>query len=141
MSVTLPNGNRVLTTPREAELATTVLESLSGAAGVLTVERDGSRTIELPPELGHIIQHVLKVMSDGGSVTVSALPDELTTTSAAALLGVSRPTVLAMVRDGKLPAHKVGSHTRLKTDDVLAQRAARRARERAAFEELRDFED
>lgn len=135
----IPDG-RFMTTPREAELAEQVLDDLDGPEGVLTVERGGERIESLPPEIGQILQEVLRVMARGGTVTISSLPRELTTTMAAAVLSVSRPTLMAMVKEGRLPAHKVGSHTRLYADDVLAERAARRRREREAFEKLRDLD-
>ena len=88
-----------------------------------------------------ILQEILRVLAHGGTLTISALPTELSTTSAAAGLGISRPTLMAMIKDGILPAHHVGSHTRLLTDDVLAERIRRLERERAAFTQLRDIDD
>ena len=141
MATTVAEGTRVMTTERESRLAKEILGVLDGPEGALAVERDGHLSRPLPPELGQILQQVLEVMARGGTVTVGSLPRELTTTSAAAVLGVSRPTLMLMIKDGRLPAHKVGTHTRLLAEDVLAERSARRARERAAFAELREIED
>lgn len=69
-----------------------------------------------------------------------ATPREVTTSTAAAMLGVSRPTLMKMVKDGLLPSRKVGTHTRLLSSDVLAAKKARRARERAAFAALLEVE-
>lgn len=140
MTPTVINGDRFMTGSREAGQAREAMALLRGPGGVLAVERAG-RSEELPPELGHILQRVLDVMADGGSVTISAIPEVLTTTSAAALLDISRPTLMSLIRDGKIPAHKVGSHHRLKAEDVFAFRKARRARERAAFDALRELDD
>ncbi|MDN5789366.1 MAG: excisionase family DNA-binding protein [Micrococcales bacterium] len=129
-----------MTTQREAKLAGQILAGLEGPEGVLTVERHGERVEPLPPELGQILQEVLRMMARGGTVTIGTLPKELTTTTAAAVLSISRPTLMGMIKEGRLPAHKVGSHTRLYADDVLAERSARRERERAAFAELRDID-
>lgn len=106
----------------------------------MTIER-GNNAVPLPPELGRILQRVLEVMSTGGTVTVSAIPEELTTTTAASILHMSRPTLMGLIRGGEIPSHKVGSHHRLRAADVFAYRNARRARERAAFAELRDLDD
>jgi excisionase family DNA binding protein len=84
---------------------------------------------------------VVDAVAAGAAVTVGALPDELTTTAAAELLGVSRPTLMKLIGSGEVAAHKVGTHTRLRTADVVAFRRARLARQRRAFEELLAAED
>lgn len=73
----------------------------------------------LPAELSEIVGQVLRVVAQGGTVTVGAMPEELTTTAAPKQLGVSRPTLMRMIKDGEISSHKVGTHTRLRTSDVL----------------------
>lgn len=99
------------------------------------------RTAAVPRELATIMGRVLEVMANGGSVMVGSLPEELTTTVAAEQLGISRPTLMKFIRDGEIHAHKVGSHNRVKTADVLAFRRERLRRQRAALDELRALED
>ncbi|WP_159806123.1 helix-turn-helix domain-containing protein [Cellulomonas citrea] len=141
MSTSVAVTNRLLTNERDAEMAREVLDDLVGPAGQLAVGQVGSQVATpLPPELGVILQQVLRAVAEGSSVTVTSIPKELTTSSAAAMLGMSRPTLMRLVAEGHLPAHKVGSHTRLLADDVVAYRKARRARERAAFAELLELE-
>jgi excisionase family DNA binding protein len=69
------------------------------------------------------------------------VPNVLTTTTAAAMLGLSRPTLMKMIADGEIPSHKVGSHHRLAAEDVLQAKCARRHRQRAAFSALRELDD
>jgi hypothetical protein len=45
------------------------------------------------------------------------------------------------VAAGEVPAHKVGTHTRLRAADVLELRRARIARQREAFTQLLALED
>lgn len=101
----------------------------------------GSREALIPDELTRIIEHVVEVLADGGTVTVGTIPRELTTTAAAGLLGVSRPTLMKMTRSGEIPAHKVGTHSRLLSKDVLEFRRAQREAARKAFDELCEIED
>ena len=75
---------------------------------------------------------------DGKEVTV---PKGTLIIRAAEQLGISRPTLMKLIRDGELPAHKVGTHHRVKTADVLAHRRARLERQRSALDELRALED
>lgn len=140
MATRIADGSRLMISQHEAELADRVVKELDGPTGELVVERQGERVDALPTEVGRILQQVLVILARGGTVTIGSLPQELSTTTAAAVLSISRPTLMAMIKEGAIPAHKVGSHTRLYADDVLAARAARRARERAAFAQLRDLE-
>lgn len=141
MSPALRAQDRVLTTEKESALAKDVLDDLRGADRALSVERHGEHLATLPPEVGVILQHVLDVMAKGGTVTVSAVPEILTTSAAAGILGISRPTLMKMIADGVVPSHMVGSHHRLAAEDVFAVKRARRDRERAAFNELRDIDE
>lgn len=100
---------------------------------------DGSE-IKLPSSLTRFLGHVVHGLSRG-PVSVTTLPDELTTTTAAEMLGVSRPTLMKWVANGDIGAKKVGSHTRLLTHDVLTLRKALRQKQRAAFEALRAFDE
>jgi excisionase family DNA binding protein len=100
-----------------------------------------AKPVNVPAELTKLLREVIQTIAEGGSVTIKTLPNELSTTVAADELGVSRPTLMRMIRDGEIHAHKVGTHTRLKRADVEKFRRARLARQRAAFEELRQLED
>lgn len=95
----------------------------------------------VPQELAGVFAEVARVVAAGGTVTIGSIPDELTTTSAADLLGISRPTLMKLVREGAIAAYKVGTHTRLRTSDVLDYRDRQREQQRAALWELRDFEE
>lgn len=132
--------NRLLASEREVALARTTLESLEGPHGYLALGQADAATQPLPRELGALLQEVLRGIASG-SVTVSTIPSVVTTSTAAAMLGVSRPTLMKMIREGVLDAHKVGSHTRLRSEDVLEFKRARRERERAAFAALLEAED
>lgn len=140
MTTTEAGTSRVMATAREARLARDVLAELEGPQGVLAVERDGRRAVSVPPEIGKLLQHVLDVMARGGTVTIGTVPEVVTTSTAAGILGISRPTLMKMINEGSIPSHMVGTHHRLRADDVYATLWARRARERAAFEELMELE-
>ena len=102
---------------------------------------DPKQLADLPAELAEIVQQTLAVIARGGTVTIGALPDELTTTTAANMLGVSPPTLMKLLHDEALPSHKVGSHARVFARDVLAYRDRKRSEQRAALDDLRAFED
>ncbi len=140
MTTTEAGTSRVMATAREARLARDVLAELEGPQRVLAVERDGHRAAAVPSEIGKLLQQVLDVMARGGTVTIGTVPEVVTTSTAAGILGISRPTLMKMINEGSIPSHMVGTHHRLRADDVYAALRARRARERAAFEELMELE-
>lgn len=107
----------------------------------ITLATSDTEPLLLPTELAGIFSQLLDIVSRGGTVTVGSIPTEVTTTTAAKMLGISRPTLMKLVRDEALAAHKRGSHTRLFSKDVLSYRDAQQSRQSDAFERLRALED
>lgn len=141
MTIQTPEARTTLITrARERRQAHDLLERVGGHVETLTIEVETHKA-PVPRELAGIIGRVLEAMANGGTVLIGSLPEELTTTAAAHQLGISRPTLIRMIRDGEIPAHKVGTHHRLKAADVLALKRARIKSQRQAFDELRDLEN
>ncbi|WP_229794931.1 helix-turn-helix domain-containing protein [Saccharothrix coeruleofusca] len=144
MSTVVATADRdvLLADERDQQQARALMSLLSPGGARFTAVSDGQGAeVPVPDELSAIIAQVVRAVARGHAVTVSAMPEELTTTAAAKLLGISRPTLMRKINAGEIPSHKVGTHTRLRTVDVLRERDARRRRQLAAFNELRDLED
>ncbi|ADG76153.1 DNA binding domain protein, excisionase family [Cellulomonas flavigena DSM 20109] len=135
MATTVAARQDVLTDPRDAELARHVLASLADPRAVLSVTLN-DETVPVPGSIHALLREVLRAVASASTITITTTPPEVTTSTAAAILGISRPTLMKLIRNGDIPAHKVGTHTRLRTDDVLVAKRARRERERAAYREL-----
>lgn len=103
--------------------------------------REAQGELHLPPQLADLLMRAMAIIADGGEVQIGSIPEQLTTTAAAGLIGVSRTTLLKMVASGELPATKVRSHTRLHRDDVLQARKDRLTRKQQSLEELIALED
>ncbi|CCH75315.1 DNA binding domain protein, excisionase family [Nostocoides australiense Ben110] len=132
--------NVVIATPEQIDQAQRVLGAQdAGRPALVSDSRNGARP--LPPELAQVLESVLLTLARGGSLTIETMPDLLTTTQAAKLLGESRPTLIKRIESGELPSTMVGSHHRLRTNDVLALRRMRLEQRRAAALELLDLED
>ena len=102
-------------------------------------ERD-DEPLRLSQEMSRSLFTLLSVLASGGKVTADGVSDELTTTEAARLLGISRPTLMKRVRAGKIPAFRVGTHTRLKRSDVMVFSERTEDRRSRALDELREIE-
>lgn len=144
MSVDLAarDNRTVLTiTAGERRQAEEVVKAAQQSPQALRLVRGQAHGSEIPAELRELLIKVLAIVGRGDTVTIGSLPDELTTTVAAAQLGVSRPTLMRMIREGQIPARMVGTHHRLRTADVLDARRKRLEAQRRAFNDLRDLED
>ena len=148
MSVIQERASRTNLTVDEAEIAQarTVCESLPQVAQATTeiefeVGPAGGQMMPMLPALAGLMREVIDGVSRGSTITIQPLSRELTTTAAAKMLGISRPTLMKLIAEQKLSAYKVGSHTRLSVADVLAFRKDRRAEQQHAFDELRKLDE
>ncbi|GGM59849.1 hypothetical protein GCM10011608_51160 [Micromonospora sonchi] len=90
--------------------------------------------VELPAEIYGVLRQVVEALQQGFAVTVAPRTLTLTTQQAADLLGVSRPTVVKLLDEGRIPFERVGTHRRVRLPDLLAYREKRRAEQYAALE-------
>jgi len=140
--VTTTDHDVLLADERDQQQAKALMSRLPSIGTRFTAETGEEGSVApVPNELSEIIAQVVQAVARGHAVTVNAMPKEVTTTAAAQLLGVSRPTLMRKVNAGEIPSHKVGSHTRLWTADVLQEQQARQQRQLAAFNELRALEN
>ena len=96
--------------------------------------------IECGPEAAQFIQSVITGAA-AGKLTIDKEPEWVSTTVAADLLGVTRPTLRKWIRSGKISATNVRSHQKLRLEDVTRLRDERHAERVTAFENLRQFEE
>ncbi|WP_083290095.1 helix-turn-helix domain-containing protein [Corynebacterium sp. HMSC05H05] len=76
--------------------------------------------VTLPKQTAVWVRDLLEDLAEGRLVRPAEPDEEMTTQQVANLLGVSRPFVVKLIDDGKLPGHKVGTHRRVYTRDALA---------------------
>ena len=99
------------------------------------VDENGQR-LELPRPVYELLVKVATAMQEGKVITLVPETQELTTQAAANLLGVSRPHIVKLIEDGKLPSHKVGAHRRIQMKDLLT---FQRLRDKARHEALNEL--
>ena len=96
---------------------------------------NGSR-IELPTAVHDVLVQVVDSMRAGKAVHVTPVDQLLTTQQAADLLGVTRPTVVAIIDRGELACERTGTHRRIRMDNLLAFRQRRRREQLDAIASL-----
>jgi excisionase family DNA binding protein len=98
----------------------------SGGAGYCLVGPGDGERVALPDEPYWALRQVVEALSQGLAVTVAPRAQLLTAQQAADLLGVSRPTLVRLLEQKKIPFELVGNHRRVRLDDILRYREQRR---------------
>jgi excisionase family DNA binding protein len=128
--------------PTEIELARAsgqVLAPLARRGRGLTMRVAGTKpeqTIRLPAAAVQLLLAILEDMASGRAVTLVPQNAELTTQQAADFLNVSRPFLIQLLERKKLPHRRVGTHRRVRFEDVLAFKETIDRQRREALDQL-----
>ena len=102
----------------------------------------GEQTVTLPGSLAPFLSELLRHVQRGEDLAVFTSSQELTTSEAAELLGVSRPFLVSnLLKAGTLPFHYVGSHRRIYVSDLLAYQQEQKRQEELLAEIAREAQD
>ena len=128
--------------PRDAEALARVGRLLASGTAPLRLETESGEAVTLPDELTQALRTVVEAMYHGQAVTVASQAMRLTTQQAADVLGVSRPTLVKLLDEGRIPYETPNRHRRIRLADVLTFQATRRSERRGGLDELsRDAQD
>jgi excisionase family DNA binding protein len=100
----------------------------------IVVEGKRTDSLAVPRTVFEILKIVADQMGKGKAISVVPTRMLVTTQQAADLLGVSRQHVVKLITEKEIPYEKVGTHRRLRMEDLIAYR---RRRESTRDEALR----
>ena len=101
-------------------LATRKLDRCSSVRIQFPDDEEEPKAVTIPSSALRLFLHLLTEMSQGNAVTLVPTHTELTTQQAADLLNVSRPYVVKLLDEGRIPSRSVGKYRRVRFDDLMA---------------------
>lgn len=127
--------------PAERESALEALKQLRElrlpASAKIELYTDGEKaTISMPSAILTLLMEMLSQLASGNAVTIVPVHAELTTQQAADLLNVSRPHLISLLEGQKIPFKRVGSHRRIRFEDLMEYRRKDEEKRRAVLDEL-----
>ena len=125
-SIQLGSYNSISPTEQESRLAQDSVQSLSSCLSSakelevrVALEGGGTKAVTIPHSALLLLVRILAEMAQGNSVTLMPVHGELSTQKAAELLNVSRPFLVRLLDEGKIPHRKVGTHRRVLLKDLM----------------------
>lgn len=100
-----------------------------------------SGSVAVPGLVVDLLKQVCAVLDRGDGVVVSEVARMLTTSEAARMLAVSRPTLIGLLDKGEMQSQKVGTHRRVALRDVLDYRRLRIEQQRRTYEAMMAEQD
>ena len=132
-----PTADDALLARESARRLAPVLAKANGTVQVRVGQPDGANeAVTIPATAFRLLVTILAEMASGNAVRLIPHHAELTTQEAAELLNVSRPYVVRLLDDGRIPSRRVGTHRRVLFRDVMAYKEAHRRARGAALDRL-----
>ena len=111
------------------------LEELLENAHPKLVGVDGEEVF-LPESIYQILRQVTSLLAQGKGVTLVPQDHYLTTQEAANLLNISRPYLYTLLDNQEIPYILIGTHRRIKVEDILAYKTKRDSDRRQTLAQL-----
>lgn len=122
--------------PQDHTQLEALLAQLQEGAMTAVLEAPSGHRVVLPAEIYTVLLDITKAMAEGRAITIAPHEQVLSTQQAADLLGVSRPTLVAILERGELPYTQPGRHRRVRLTDVLDYQHRQRHLRRAVLDSL-----
>lgn len=136
-NVSLPAQKEIEAALRgQRDLATFLSTKLETQKISIKDANNETHQIELPTSALTMLMNILGELAQGNAVQVVPVHAELTTQEAANILNVSRPHMVKLLEDGKLPFHKTGRHRRVLFADLMQYKSLRERESNEAMHEM-----
>jgi excisionase family DNA binding protein len=134
-------------TKEEQQAARESYEALASFIEQLRIEmpeieiEETEEKIRIPINVLKLLASILKEISKGNPVSIVPIATEITTQAAAELLGCSRPHIIKLLEEGKIPYITIGKHRRIKYEDIVTFKNEMKALQRKKIQELMHLDE
>lgn len=116
----LPNETEVSLAKESSRRLSLYLSSQEEAQSIRVIDQGGEHeAVRIPTAAFRLLIDILSEMAQGNAVSMIPVHAELTTQEAADMLNVSRPHLVKLLDGGAIPFHKVGTHRRVRYQDLV----------------------
>lgn len=122
---------------QEAQSLKELDEILAKKEGVAKLVAPNGEERELPHSVYEVLRNIVHDMAQGVAVTIMPVHSQLTTQQAAEVLGVSRPHLITLLEKEEIPFHKIGTHRRIRLDDLLVYKYRRDSKRREILNKIK----
>jgi excisionase family DNA binding protein len=134
---TLPSEADIALARESGRALSTVLQTRAETQQIDFHDEKGAvRAVRIPTTALRLLLEVLTEIGQGNAVSIIPIHAELTTQEAADVLNVSRPFLVQLLEKGDIPFHKIGTHRRVRYQDVIAYKKHIDAKRREALDGL-----
>ena len=135
---TIPPSEHDIALARESGRAlSTILHTRADTQQIDIHDDKGAiRTVRMPTSALRLLLEVLTEIGQGNAVSIIPIHAELTTQEAADVLNVSRPFLVQLLEKGDIPFHKIGTHRRIRYQDMVNYKAHIDAERRKSLDDL-----
>jgi excisionase family DNA binding protein len=133
-----PTDTDALVARDSARRLAPVLAASNGTMQLRVADPTGGvgETVTIPTAAFRLLVAILAEMASGNAVRLIPHHAELTTQEAAELLNVSRPYLVRLLDDNRIPSRRVGTHRRVLFKDVMTYKEEHRRARGAALDRL-----
>lgn len=137
MARRLPPNTPVVPSAASVEFATRLLRQLEvDPARFVLQDRATNTEIEIDETVFDLVRLLLITFAGNKAVSLMPYDHELTTHQAARFLNVSRPYLVRLLDEDKIAHRKVGTHRRVRLEDLLNYKEATKTESEKAKDEL-----
>lgn len=107
--------------PSDVHTIDAVRDLLESDGAHLTLRGESGVEVEIPEELHHVLRCAADAMRSGRAITVAPVNLTVTTQEAADFLGISRPSVVKLLNESRIPYERpaAGRHRRIRLSDLV----------------------